>query len=100
MGLLLSLIIRGCHTGNAGGAQKPSALSWLHVTSDCGPACVKVKVLVTQPCPTLGNPMDCSPPGCSVYGILQARILEWVNRDLQGSCGLVLLLCKSLFTPL
>ena len=31
-----------------------------------------------QSCPTLCNPMDCSPPGSSVYGILQARILEWV----------------------
>ena len=38
----------------------------------------KVKVLVTQLCPTLCNPTDCSPPGSSVHGILQARILEWV----------------------
>ena len=29
-------------------------------------------------CPTLCNPMDCSPPGSSVHGILQARILEWI----------------------
>ena len=35
-------------------------------------------VLVTQACPTLCHPMDCSPPGSSVHGILQARILEWV----------------------
>ena len=35
-------------------------------------------VLVTQSCLTLRGPMDCSPPGSSVYGILQARILEWV----------------------
>ena len=38
----------------------------------------EVKVLVTQLCPTVCNPMDCSPPGSYVYGILQARILEWV----------------------
>ena len=38
----------------------------------------KVKVLVTQLCPTLCDPMDCSPPGSSVYGILQARRLELV----------------------
>ena len=38
----------------------------------------KVKVLVTQSCVTLCDPMDCSPPGSSVRGILQARILEWV----------------------
>ena len=31
-----------------------------------------------QSCPTLCNPMDCSLPGSSVHGILQARILEWV----------------------
>ena len=34
--------------------------------------------LVTQSCLTLCNPMDCSPPGFSVHGILQASILEWV----------------------
>ena len=39
---------------------------------------VKGKVLVTHLCPTLYDPMDCSPPGSSVHGILQARILEWV----------------------
>ena len=35
-------------------------------------------LLVTQSCPTLCNPMDCSPPGSSVHGILQEKILEWV----------------------
>ena len=35
-------------------------------------------VLVTQSYLTLCNPMDCSPPGSSVHGILQVRILEWV----------------------
>ena len=38
----------------------------------------KVKVLVTQLCLTLCNPMDCSPPGSSVHEVLQTRILEWV----------------------
>ena len=38
----------------------------------------KVKVLVTQSCLTPCEPMDCSPPGSSVCGISQARILEWV----------------------
>ena len=38
----------------------------------------KVEVLVDQSCPTLCNLLDCSPPGCSVHGILQTRILEWV----------------------
>ena len=34
--------------------------------------------IVAQSCLTLCNPMDCSPPDSSAYGILQARILEWV----------------------
>ena len=34
--------------------------------------------LVTKSCPTLCDPIDCSPPGCSLHGISQARILEWV----------------------
>ena len=38
----------------------------------------EVKVLVTQSCLTLCNPMACSPPDSSVHGILQARLLEWV----------------------
>ena len=33
---------------------------------------------VLQLCMTLWDPVDCSPPGYSVHGILQARILEWV----------------------
>ena len=42
--------------------------------------CMKVKSEseVTQLCPTLHNPMDCSLPGPSVHGIFQARVLEWV----------------------
>ena len=32
---------------------------------------------VTQPCPTLSDPMDCSLPGSSIHGIFQARVLEW-----------------------
>ena len=40
---------------------------------------LKVKASeVVQLCPTLCDPMDCNRPGCSVHGILQARILEWV----------------------
>ena len=35
-------------------------------------------MLVAQFCPNLCDPIDCSPPGSSVHGILQARILEWV----------------------
>ena len=55
------------------------------VSSDCGRLCCQrlkglcaVLCLVAQSCPTLCHPMDCSPLGCSIHGILQARILEWV----------------------
>ena len=34
--------------------------------------------MLSQSCPTLCDPMDCSPPDSSVHGIFQARILEWV----------------------
>ena len=37
-----------------------------------------VLCLVAQSYPTLCDPIDCSPPGSSVHGIFQARILEWV----------------------
>ena len=40
--------------------------------------CVCVCMLVTQSCLTLCDPMDCSPPGSSDHGILQARTLDWV----------------------
>ena len=41
--------------------------------------CMKVKSEseVAQSCPTLTHPMDCSPPGSSIHGIFQARVLEW-----------------------
>ena len=41
--------------------------------------CMKMKSEseVAQSCPTLRNPMDCSPPGSFVHGIFQARVLEW-----------------------
>ena len=41
--------------------------------------CMKVKSEneLTESCPTLSDPMDCSPPGSSIHGIFQARVLEW-----------------------
>ena len=42
----------------------------------CVHVCTRVHSL--QSCPILCDPMDCSPPGSSVHGILQARKLEWV----------------------
>ena len=38
---------------------------------------VKSESEVAQSCPTLSDPMDCSLPGSSVHGILQAGVLEW-----------------------
>ena len=38
---------------------------------------VKSESEVAQSCPTLSDPMDCSPPGSSIHGIFQARVLEW-----------------------
>ena len=59
-----------------------------------------MKVKVAQSCPTLCDSMDCSPPGSSVRGILQARMLEWVailfSRDIQVSQSL----CRWLFLGL
>ena len=59
-----------------------SSLYVLYFSIRCsGLLCVCVCVCVcmsTQSCPTLCDPMDFSPPGSSVHGVLQARILEWV----------------------
>ena len=38
---------------------------------------VKSEIEVAQSCPTLSDPMDCSPLGSSIHGIFQARVLEW-----------------------
>ena len=43
------------------------------------------KALVAQPCPTLCDLTDCSPPGSSIHGILQVRILEWVAISSSGA---------------
>ena len=53
-------------------SEAPMCFAWL------------VLCLVTQSCLTLCDPMDCSPPGSSVHGILQARILEWVAMPSSG----------------
>ena len=50
----------------------------LKLTQHCkSTVCVCAKSL--QSCLTLYDPVDCCPPGSSVHGILQARILEWVS---------------------
>ena len=48
-------------------------------TIQCYQLCVGVcGCSIFQSCPTLCNPADCSPPGSSVHGILQVRMLEWL----------------------
>ena len=47
---------------------------------------VKSENEVAQLCLTLSDPMDCSPPGSSIHGIFQARVLEW---------GAIAMKCKS-----
>ena len=49
--------------------------------------CMKVKSEseVAQSCPTLSDPIDCSPPGSSIHGIFQARVLEWGAIAFSGS---------------
>ena len=51
---------------------RPSFIPWPGRDSGWWCACV-----CAQLCPTLGDPTDCSPPGSSIHGILQARTLEW-----------------------
>ena len=38
---------------------------------------VKSESEVAESCPTLSDPTDCGPPGSSIHGISQARVLEW-----------------------
>ena len=60
--------------------------------------CMKVKSEseVTQSCPTPSDPMDCSPPGSSVYGIFQARVLEWGAFAFSKGCITLGLSCLAL----
>ena len=55
---------------------------------------------VTQSCLTLCNPMDCSPPGFSIHGIFQARVLEWVaisSSTREFHCLLIQVILMSLW---
>ena len=48
---------------------------------------VKSESEVARSCPTLCNPMDCSPPGSSIHGIFQARVLEWGAIAFSQKCS-------------
>ena len=47
--------------------------------------------LVPKLCPTVCNPMDCSPPGSSVHGISQGRMLAWVAISFSRQCMYIVL---------
>ena len=53
-------------------AQGQTGLKWQHTHKT-----YQSESEAAQSCPTLCDPMDCSPPGSSLHGILQARVLEW-----------------------
>ena len=92
----LRIIACGIHIPDQG--SNPGPLHWEHGVLATGPLgqsltrifdwgmntragrdpFVYMCVLVAQSCLSLCDPMDCSPTGFSVHGILQARILEWV----------------------
>ena len=59
------------------GSRPPKPMPDLRVWLRLAP-CVTFESEVTQSCLTLCDPVDCSPPGSSVHGVLMARILEWV----------------------
>ena len=82
---LLSRLSRGrlCATPETAAHQAPRPWDSPGKTTGVGflflPQCMKVKSEseVAQSCPTLRDPMDGSPPGLSIHGIFQARVLEW-----------------------
>ena len=83
--LLLSRVsrVQYCVTPQTAAQQAP--LPWDSPGKNTGLGChfllqcmkVKSESEVAQSCPTLSDPMDCSLPGSSIHGILQARVLEW-----------------------
>ena len=75
------LTLCDCIDGSPPGSSRP----WDSPGKNTGVGChfllqcmkVKSEREVTQLCPIVSDPMDCSPPGSSVHGIYQARVLEW-----------------------
>ena len=68
---MLSFILRNLYTIEKFLSLPISGIVNISVFSECVCVCVCSYL-------TLGNPMDCYPPGSSLHGILQARILEWI----------------------
>ena len=81
--LLLSRFsrVRLCATPETAARQAPPSLGFSRQEHWSGlpfpPPMHESESEVSQSCPTLSDPMDCSPPGSSVHGVFQARVLEW-----------------------
>ena len=71
-------IVAGCRTWRCFSLKT----RWSHGRGWTGVS--RHEVLVAQSCPTLCNPMDCSPADSAVHGILQERIMEWVAFPTPG----------------
>ena len=75
--------VRLCATPETAAQQAPPSLGfsrqehWSGLSFPSPMHEVKSESEVAQSCPTLSDPMDCSLPGSSVHGIVQARVLEW-----------------------
>ena len=85
----LICLLRNLYAGQKATVRTRNGTDWLQIGKEVWQGCILSPCLfnfyaeyvcmkLTQLCLTLSNPMDCSPQGFSVYGILQARILEWV----------------------
>ena len=65
------------------GIPQARTMEWVAISfSNAWKWKVKIEREAAQSCPTLIDPMDCSPPGSSIYGIFQARVLVWGARGL------------------
>ena len=72
--VIIAIIINNCYEDYGDDSSEDG---WNHIENFVNGTCMRACV-VAQLCPTLCDPMDCSPAGSSVLGISQARILEWV----------------------
>ena len=64
-------------TSNSRNEHAAFITEWLGHCPSPAAAAAAAPARALQSCPTLSNPMDCSPPGSSIHGIFQARVLEW-----------------------
>ena len=71
-------VVEGDHHDSSAILKVPSGIVSLISISDLSLLLYESESEVTQSCPTLCDPMDCSLAGSSPHGILQARVLEWV----------------------